>query len=336
MIWRRVSVAVVVVVTATVVQPVGAGAQRQVTCGGEVATIVGTSGSDFLEGTPGRDVIAGLGGRDFIDGLAGDDIICGGKGGDLLIGSDGFDTIFGGNGNDTIWAGGQQFTLPPQLVQDVSGNRIIAGKGHDTVIGSNRRDIIEGGPGNDHLLGLAGRDRISGGSGADQIAGHEGRDNLQGGKGSDVILGERRDTVVRGGGGEDFCPALPNTASWRGCDLPIFVDLNDSTLPALSLPEELSGGRADTYVYYGESQGTVTFVGTSTDLRLAVQDDRFELISAVTIRPVTNGQANAIAQYLLETNPSFINQTNFLNPGAAGFGDALDWGFEYLLINGLT
>lgn len=73
-----------------------------ITCEGETATIVGTSGNDVLPGTDGRDVIAGLGGNDEIQGLGGNDLICGNEGADRLSGGDGNDDIFGGNGNDNL------------------------------------------------------------------------------------------------------------------------------------------------------------------------------------------------------------------------------------------
>ena len=69
-------------------------------CGGQYATIVGSSGRDKLTGTRFPDVIAGLGGRDKISGLAGPDRLCGGKGPDKLIGGKGKDKLNGGKGRD--------------------------------------------------------------------------------------------------------------------------------------------------------------------------------------------------------------------------------------------
>ena len=86
--------ATVIAVTALV--PGAAGAQdtpRQ--CSGTSATIVGTSGDDYLIGTDGPDVIAGLQGDDIIFGLDGEDVICGGLGNDTIFGGEGFD-IFSG------------------------------------------------------------------------------------------------------------------------------------------------------------------------------------------------------------------------------------------------
>lgn len=87
---------------------------KRVRCRGEVATIVGTSGSDTLNGTKGPDVIKGRGGDDEIVGRAKDDVICGGVG---------RDTIFGKGGDDVIRTGpGRDFVRPG------SGNDTVDGK----------------------------------------------------------------------------------------------------------------------------------------------------------------------------------------------------------------
>lgn len=68
-----------------------------VACGGEPATIIGTTGDDQLTGTDGRDVIVGLAGNDTILGLGGDDLICGGAGANVLDGGDGNDICLEGD-----------------------------------------------------------------------------------------------------------------------------------------------------------------------------------------------------------------------------------------------
>ena len=76
-----------------------------VRCNGEIVTILGTQGKDFINGTPGPDVIHGLGGNDTINGLGGNDVICGGDGDDTLYGRSGNDTLDGGRGNDKLYGG---------------------------------------------------------------------------------------------------------------------------------------------------------------------------------------------------------------------------------------
>jgi len=89
-------VAVLAVTGALIVSSAGsAQSAAPVTCGGRVATIVGTDGRDVLRGTDGDDVIAGLGGDDVILGMDGNDLICGGRGRDVVNGGRGQDACAG-------------------------------------------------------------------------------------------------------------------------------------------------------------------------------------------------------------------------------------------------
>jgi hypothetical protein len=78
----------------------------QITCNGQVATIVGTDGAEKLRGTTGDDVIAGLGGEDVVRGGSGDDLLCGGRGDDHVRGGRGEDSLRGGSGADLCDGGG--------------------------------------------------------------------------------------------------------------------------------------------------------------------------------------------------------------------------------------
>ena len=78
----------------------------QITCNGQVATIVGTDGAEKLRGTTGDDVIAGLGGEDVVRGGSGDDLLCGGRGDDHVRGGRGKDSLRGGSGDDLCDGGG--------------------------------------------------------------------------------------------------------------------------------------------------------------------------------------------------------------------------------------
>lgn len=75
------------------------------TCGGRVATIVGTAGPDRLHGTSGPDVIVGRAGHDEIEGRGGNDVICGNRGNDELEGNRGRDRLYGGRGHDEAEGG---------------------------------------------------------------------------------------------------------------------------------------------------------------------------------------------------------------------------------------
>jgi uncharacterized delta-60 repeat protein len=83
----------------------GSGGGAKPTCGGKVATIVGTKRGDVLRGTKRADVIVGLGGGDVISGGRGNDRICGGTGNDRIDGGSGKDRLFGGKGKDKLKGG---------------------------------------------------------------------------------------------------------------------------------------------------------------------------------------------------------------------------------------
>lgn len=82
-----------------VVSPVAA---ARPTCGGKVATIVGSDRGEAIAGTARADVIVARGGNDIVRGGGGDDLICGGGGDDRLLGGVGSDTLFGGPGGDRL------------------------------------------------------------------------------------------------------------------------------------------------------------------------------------------------------------------------------------------
>ncbi len=151
---------------------VPAAAQTE-SCGGQPATIVGTTGNDRLVGTPNADVIVGFGGADVIIGRGGNDIICGGFGRDSITGGAGDDLIVGGPGPDTLTGG-------------PGDDMILGGLARDTLIGSDGNDTIVGGPSGDSLMGGAGSDTLLGGLGPDRVVGGVGVDEIAGGGGRDV------------------------------------------------------------------------------------------------------------------------------------------------------
>jgi len=114
-------------------------------CGGQPATIVGTSGDDFISGTKNDDVIDGLGGNDVIEGGRGDDCLIGGDGNDQLKGGLGADKHFGGAGNDSV----------------------RGGYGNDELKGKKGDDALKGGHGDDAMNGGADGDLCAGGHDTD-------------------------------------------------------------------------------------------------------------------------------------------------------------------------
>ena len=163
-------------------RPVYAKEPRLPTCAGRIATVIGTSGRDFLRGTKRKDIVVALGGDDRIRTFSGGDRICAGAGRDLVEAGDngeggGFDLVFGGPGADRI-------ELGPEL-----GTANGEG-GNDLLIGSKGGDSLRGGPGNDVIRGednpYFNTDFLYGGPGNDRIYGGPGPNNITGGPGRDL------------------------------------------------------------------------------------------------------------------------------------------------------
>ncbi|MEM7287530.1 MAG: hypothetical protein AAF480_14355 [Actinomycetota bacterium] len=184
------------------------------TCGGKLATIVGTSGPDQIEGTSGPDVIVGLGGADIINGNGGRDTICGNSGRDVIDGGSAGDTIFGGSARDTISGG----TGNDVIEGGSAGDTLRGNGGEDTIRGGTGDDIISGGPKADTIFGNGGRDVISGGKAGDTISGGPKADVIDGKSGRDTIRGNKGADTIDGGTGRDDCDGGSGIDSIRNCE----------------------------------------------------------------------------------------------------------------------
>ncbi len=170
------------------------------TCGGKLATIVGTDGNDVLNATDGDDVIVGLDGTDRIYGGAGNDVICGGPGAPVLDDVDQwFETLSGGPGDDILY--GED---GPDIVDGDEGSDVVrGGPDDDTVDGGPGPDVLYGGDGNDRIGDALGRSVMWGGTGNDVLFGGNRADVLHGQGGNDSLAGDAEDDTLDGGPGTD-------------------------------------------------------------------------------------------------------------------------------------
>jgi Ca2+-binding RTX toxin-like protein len=120
-----------------------------------MATINGTTSTDFILGTNEGDLI--------IAGSA-DDVSYNGFG----------DAILAGTGDDTIYCG-------------IFSDYVSAGNGNDTVAAGNGDNWVDGGAGNDFITAGDGNDTLKGGSGNDTLYAGTGKNLLEGGTGDDTI-----------------------------------------------------------------------------------------------------------------------------------------------------
>jgi uncharacterized repeat protein (TIGR01451 family) len=118
---------------------------KAATCGGQVATQVGTPGADVLTGTPGRDVILARAGNDRIFTFGGRDLVCAGKGNDVVKSGARSDKVLAGPGADRLFGAG-------------GGDELRGGRGADLIRGGRGADLLVGGPGTDSCFGGPGGD----------------------------------------------------------------------------------------------------------------------------------------------------------------------------------
>lgn len=106
-----------------------------------------------------------------------------------------------------------------------------------------------------------------------------------------------------------------------------------NVLPAF--PKALSGGPANTHVYYGMVNGKPAYAGITNDLaRRQAQHGSNYVLDPLTTSPVTRGQARAIEQALIVRNPGFNNKINSISPTHSYYDDAVSWGEAWLTRNG--
>ena len=104
-------------------------------------------------------------------------------------------------------------------------------------------------------------------------------------------------------------------------------------LPAF--PKALSGGPANTHVYFGMVNGKPAYAGITNNLgRRQAQHGSKYVLDPITTSAVTRGEGRAIEQALIVENPGFTNKINNISPKHAYYDDAVSWGQAWLRENG--
>jgi Ca2+-binding RTX toxin-like protein len=308
------------------------------TCFGVPATIVGTSGDDFLMGGPGPDVIVGLGGDDAITGGGGDDLLCGGPGSDIIFGGPGNDKIDGGDGqdalagnagNDELDGGGNaasanadfvsyenapgsvQVDLSVQKASGADGSDQL--KGIESAFGSSHDDVLKGDASANVLGGEAGSDTINGGGGEDSAwfdaavnaslasgrATGEGSDTLVGMEG---LIGSDGNDVLTGDSSANSIAGRGgnDVISGGGGDDREFGDAGNDHIDGGDGNDMIDGGAGnDTLSGGSEPQDTVSYLSAA-----------FNGVSvSLTTHRATGGDGNDIVDGFANVSGSEFNDT---------------------------
>jgi Ca2+-binding RTX toxin-like protein len=170
------------------------------TCGGRVATIVGTPGDDHLVGTSDADVIVALEGDDWVTGLSGDDVLCGGEGTDKLRGGPGSDVLLGGLGAGVLLGGNGDDRMTGVLMAAAETQSVSGGLGRDRYF---MRFVMEGAATLGDAVGRVNlRQRLAE---TDTVLGHtkmpvHGVEEIQVTRGRWTLIGSALDETLLGGG----------------------------------------------------------------------------------------------------------------------------------------
>jgi hypothetical protein len=234
-----------------------------VTCDGQRATIVGTTGNDVIVGTSHNDVIAALGGRDAVHGLGGSDIICGGQDADR---------IWAGSGNDQLFGGRDS-------VYELNGRTHADG------------DVLDGGPGDDRLVGgsdsrrahcyveeLCGRDTISWKTATRSVTVNIALGLASSGRERDTF--DRENIEVQGSPYDDYFYGT-QYADWvstsGGAD---FVQTNAGDDMVFVDPSPLSPNGKTAGVWTGPGDDKIIVRGGPTGVHAGIGNDDIEDLSA--------------------------------------------------------
>ena len=232
-----------------------------------MATIIGTSGRDFLNGD------------NDLAGPVSDDSIHGEGGDDQIIGGGGSDNLYGDGGDDSISAG--------SIAAYAANTYASGGSGGDSIELYSTNATVDGGDGNDaitvHVINDA---TITGGDGTDNISLYpvgDGASSIDGGSGADTIYvqglsagasvtihgGDDADSIETGNGQDQ---GTVNAYGDAGDDSMVIKsgyanvyggDGNDTVHIVSDLGATFDGGAGDDFVEFGYplSGGTTIITG---------------------------------------------------------------------------
>jgi Ca2+-binding RTX toxin-like protein len=213
------------------------------TCGGRVATIVGTAGDDFLVGTSDDDVIVALEGDDRVTGLVGNDVLCGGEGTDMLRGGPGDDVLLGGLGAGVLRGSAGDDRMIGSLMAGTDAQSVWGGLGRDRYF---MRFVMEG---VSTLYDAVGRVNLrQRRAETDTVLGHttmpvHGVEEVQVARGRWTLIGSELDETLLGG-------------TTRGANVTIHAGAGRDVLGGTLHDDLLDGGRGvDTLLQSGPASG---------------------------------------------------------------------------------
>ncbi len=133
---------------------------------------------------------------------------------------------------------------------------VYVGTSECTIVGTSGRDTLRGTPGNDVICALGGADVINARGGNDIVFGGKGADEINGGAGADSLYGGRGADLINGGGGDDF----------------LYGRRGNDTLDGGNGADELHGNRGQDLLLGGD--GADELYGGRNDDELRGQDGR--------------------------------------------------------------
>ena len=245
---------------------------------GDLITVNGTVGDDWIVGSTQTDVLNGGFGNDTLVNDFGSDSMYGGDGDDLVV--VGLGEADGGLGSDICQVlGNISFTAVVVDIGDGGGGRdignglrlsgfealyLFGSSGADRASGAALADTMDGGGGSDWFLGRGGNDQLFGGTGAsilfggaggDVLRGHSAADTLSGGNGNDILIGGMAVDRMTGGAGADRFMFQTMADSGLGVARDVITDFTAGLdmIDLSGIDADPTTSAIDTFTYIGQT-----------------------------------------------------------------------------------